>query len=369
MEVKHEILTPYLDAAISHLADRAAPYGLLRRYSNSGGELTGNPWFTAGLLLLRPDDNKLVCEADLVSSLNLCVFRVYWENPLDIVHAFKCSVTSEKFPQVIRAAIDAFSAQISKLQVCTQEDLKGVMEGASVSEPMKKYYEMATVPIPPPLDLDDVPDGSMSPEEEKARWHVLRGDQLAWVNMKRRAALQEYRAALKIWSSYPKAHWRIGQLHYYARKPRYEKALAEFQETVRLAPEWSEGYLWCGNALDEIGRSDEAIEAYRKAIQLEPDDPRHHISLGACLDKSGRHAEAIPAFRRGIELEPTYGEMSARMYLADALKANDQLPEAIEQWRIVAKMEEWWDEDEGVAREAQDFLDQFAPSSFDITTL
>jgi len=61
--------------------------------------------------------------------------------------------------------------------------------------------------------------------------------------------------------------------------------------------------------------------------------------------------------------------MSARMYLADALKANDQLPEAIEQWRIVAKMEEWWDEDEGVAREAQDFLDQFAPSSFDITTL
>jgi Tfp pilus assembly protein PilF len=370
MEIAHKVLDPYFEAALSELADTAAPYGRLRRCTQSVGTLTPNPIHTTGLLLARPNDMNLACVASLYSSQNLYLFQVYWINPLKIVYAFKCPADSERLSRIADSAVEEFSKQIANLQPCTQSELKDLTRLEQLPEELKYICDTVLFPMPPFPDLDYVPDGSqISKEEQEAREHALRGDQFAWREKKVRAALQEYRAALKLWPAFPKVHWRIGQLHYYARKPRYEKALAEFQETVRLAPEWSVGYKWCGEALSGLERFEEALEAYRKGVQLEPDEPWHHVSLGICLHQLGRYPEAVSAIRQGVDLEPHYGEMSARMYLADALKANDQLPEAIEQWRIVAKMEEWWDEDEGVAQEAQDFLDQFAPSSFDITTL
>jgi tetratricopeptide (TPR) repeat protein len=197
----------------------------------------------------------------------------------------------------------------------------------------------------------------MSPEEQ-AKQHCERGDQLAWIERKTTAALKEYRAALKIWPSCAAAHWRIGQIHFFARKRRLEEALQEFQETIRIAPEWSEGHLWCANTLADLQRAEEAITEYRETIRLEPNDPRHYISLGVCLSKVGRHAEAVNAFGKGIELKPAYGEIAAHMMLADALQANGQLREALHEWRLVANMKAVWDYEQGEPERAQVLLAQ-----------
>ena len=199
-------------------------------------------------------------------------------------------------------------------------------------------------------------------DKDKAREHFERGEQLAWVKGKWEAALKEYRAALEACPTSAATHWRIGQVHFFAEKPRLDEALNAFREAVRIEPEWCEGHFWSAGVLEEMGRLEEAIEAYQRAVQADPDDPRNPIALGACLGKARRYAEAIPAFQRGLALEPDYGEINARMMLADALKEFGRLREAVREWKTVAEMPATWDYEEGEPQRAQALLDEFAQS-------
>lgn len=175
-------------------------------------------------------------------------------------------------------------------------------------------------------------------------------------------ALNEFRTALDIWPDNPRAHCQIGQIHFSASKPNLSEALKEFQTVTRIAPDWGEGHLCCGNALDEMGRSDEAESSYQEAARLMPSDARPHTSLAICLVKLGRFSDAITSFRRGIALNPHYGEISARMMLADALLQNGQIKEALIEWEIVSKMKAVWDYEEGEPELAKKLMAQFGRS-------
>jgi tetratricopeptide (TPR) repeat protein len=195
---------------------------------------------------------------------------------------------------------------------------------------------------------------------EQAAAHFKRGDELAWIESSETAALKEYRSALELFPAYPEAHWRIGQIHFFAASPRLEDALQAFQDVIRIAPDWSEGHFWVANTLREMGRLEEAIKEYEEAIRLGPTDPRHHISYGNSLSQMGRHEEAVAALRRGVQLKPHYGEASARMFLADALKATGQLQAAMQEWRFVASMKVVSYFEEGEPERARALLRQYS---------
>lgn len=185
-------------------------------------------------------------------------------------------------------------------------------------------------------------------------------DHVVWGNTAE--ALKEFQTALEIWPDNPQAHCQIGQIHLSSRKPNLSEALKEFETVTRLAPDWGEGHLCCGNALDEMGRGSEAESFYKEAARLMPADARPHTSLAICLVKLGRFSDAITFFRRGIALKPHYGEISARMMLADALLQNGQTTEAISEWEIVSNMKAVWDYEEGEPERAKKLMTQFGRS-------
>ena len=63
--------------------------------------------------------------------------------------------------------------------------------------------------------------------------HFSNGDRLAWMEHDLEAGLAEYRAALILDPTMIMAHWRIGQVHFFADPPRLNEAAAAFREAIR----------------------------------------------------------------------------------------------------------------------------------------
>jgi tetratricopeptide (TPR) repeat protein len=93
------------------------------------------------------------------------------------------------------------------------------------------------------------------------------------------------------------------------------------------------------NDLKSSGNLPEALKLYRAVVDLDPSDPRYWLNLGFCLLELRHWAEAIRSLEKGIALKPAYCEADARLSLAEALEASGHLKKAVEQWKIVSKME------------------------------
>lgn len=194
-----------------------------------------------------------------------------------------------------------------------------------------------------------------------AEQHFERGDKLAWRQHRKADALKEYAAALERDPTMAAAHWRMGQVHFHARRRDLAAALAEFEETVRLAPEWNEGYFCCALTLMDLGRRDEALEAFLKAVRLGPEDARVQVALGQCYFQMNRLEAAIDCYEHGLRLRPTYGEMATRLRLADAYQENGQVAEAILQWRLVAETDPVWVYEDDNPAHAREMLARYDP--------
>jgi cytochrome c-type biogenesis protein CcmH/NrfG len=195
--------------------------------------------------------------------------------------------------------------------------------------------------------------------KELAEEHCREGFRLAWVANDFPAALRQFHAALEISPNNPQAHCQIGEIHFFSPERNLDEALKEFQEAIRLAPDWGEGTFWLASALHEMKRHSEATVAYKEAVRLTPSDPRAYISLGRCLFEMEKYAEAVQALQQGIDLKPAYGEISARMMLADAFRETRQLRRALREWQIVSSMTAVWDYEQGEPERAKKFLLQY----------
>ncbi len=83
---------------------------------------------------------------------------------------------------------------------------------------------------------------------------------------------------------------------------RAEEAIPLLQNAIRFCPiSGSTNFTPLGNALRNTGRFEEAVMEYKKAIQRSPDNILAHINLAACYSMMGRekeaHAEAAEVLR------------------------------------------------------------------------
>ncbi len=69
----------------------------------------------------------------------------------------------------------------------------------------------------------------------------------------------------------PWAHHALGSVHLFTR--RFEDSLAEFEEALRLNPNFSLAQGFFGLALSYCGRWEEGAEAAHRALRLSPRDP------------------------------------------------------------------------------------------------
>jgi adenylate cyclase len=131
------------------------------------------------------------------------------------------------------------------------------------------------------------------------------------------------------------AHGLLGT--FYIMKREYDKAIAEGERSIALAPGAASLYIWYGLNLNFACRPEEAIPVLQKAIRLNPIGATGiYLNLGIALRMTGKFEEAVSAYRKSIQRAPdniiahlglaaTYsmmGREEARSEAAEVLRIN-----------------------------------------------
>ena len=103
---------------------------------------------------------------------------------------------------------------------------------------------------------------------------------------------------------------RAGPGLYDADLQRFEEAIADCTEAIRLEPDNPRLYIERAVAHSKLNRYEEAVADYDRVIGLDPDHAAAY--LGRCHAKSelGRHEEAIEDYDHAVHLDPASASVS-----------------------------------------------------------
>ena len=87
-------------------------------------------------------------------------------------------------------------------------------------------------------------------------------------------------------------------------KGDHDKAIADFNEAIRLDPENAEAYVDRGMAWQAKGDFDKAIADFDAAIRLDPEDARRYVDRGMAWAAKGHFEQAIADFNEAVRLDP-----------------------------------------------------------------
>jgi len=96
------------------------------------------------------------------------------------------------------------------------------------------------------------------------------------------------------------------QAEVFRQQENWEEAIALYQKTIELDPNFSWAYHQLGDLFSQQNQWIEAIEVYRQAIALNPDFSWSYHNLGTALIQQQKWSEAILAYSKAIELNPTF---------------------------------------------------------------
>lgn len=127
----------------------------------------------------------------------------------------------------------------------------------------------------------------------------------ALVNDKRyEEAVTQYRQAIKINPDYSKAHNNLGYaLH---EMKRYDEAIVHYQQAITLEANYAEAFNNLANALRQKGKLKESISYYNEAIRFKGDYDEAHFNLAIALGDQGRVGEAIEQYRAALKINPDF---------------------------------------------------------------
>jgi Flp pilus assembly protein TadD len=90
-------------------------------------------------------------------------------------------------------------------------------------------------------------------------------------------------------------------------------------ESVDLAPRHYRPRLLLGEALEDVGRSDEAATEYNTAIELRPSEPTGYVKLGQLMANRGRFREARQHFREALRVAPNNEDARRSLVVLDQM--------------------------------------------------
>jgi tetratricopeptide (TPR) repeat protein len=139
------------------------------------------------------------------------------------------------------------------------------------------------------------------------RWPInARGHEALGVALATRGripeAIAQFQEALRLQPDYANAHQNLGNTFMITR--RLPEAIAQFEEALRLFPDYTQAHVNLGSALLSAGRLPEAIAQYETALRLQPDLAAAHLNLGNAFASTGRLPDAIAQFNEALRLQP-----------------------------------------------------------------
>jgi tetratricopeptide (TPR) repeat protein len=145
-------------------------------------------------------------------------------------------------------------------------------------------------------------------------------------------AIAEFEKIVSLQPRSVEDHMVLGQL--YSVKHQQAKAEEQFKIAQSIEPESEDVVLNLARLYAESGDVQQAV----KAIEAVPEDgrsPKMEFTLGALFDQLKQPKDAIAAYKRAVDMEP--GDAEATDALAQALLNNDQLDEALKQYKDLAE--------------------------------
>jgi len=128
---------------------------------------------------------------------------------------------------------------------------------------------------------------------------------LSMIYLAQRRPLKALDYARRYAAIFPKqceSHNNLGSV--LATLGRFDEAIAEFQEALRLQPDYADAHNNLGNALLHEGKVDEAMQHYEEAVKITPGSPEAQYDLGVVLERMGRAAEAAQHYQIALRLRP-----------------------------------------------------------------
>lgn len=102
----------------------------------------------------------------------------------------------------------------------------------------------------------------------------------------------------------------------YARSDQPDRALAAFDESLKLNPEWDNAYVGKGVVHRMRGELDEALASYRRAIELSPRNSHAYTSIAVIEIQRGNDDAAVAAAEQAWSLDRRTPEVAANLAVA-----------------------------------------------------
>jgi len=152
---------------------------------------------------------------------------------------------------------------------------------------------------------------------------------------------RDYRSDMALWAdtlakcpNNPRAHNNLGVD--LLEQGRASEAMDQYQQALRIKPDFADAQFNLGLASVQLGRLPEAIGHFERAVQIQPDHVRALNNLGVLLLQLGRPQEAIGHFEEMLRIKPDSAE--AHGNLGVALMQLGRVPEAIGHFEQIIRL-------------------------------
>ena len=113
-------------------------------------------------------------------------------------------------------------------------------------------------------------------------------------------AIGDYDEAIRLKPDFVFALNNRGNAYY--GKGHFNRAIKDYDEAIRLKPDFSEAFSNRGNVYRKKGQIVRAIKDYNKAIHLNPDDAKVFADRGLAYEKKGELTQALRDFKKAYKL-------------------------------------------------------------------
>ena len=120
------------------------------------------------------------------------------------------------------------------------------------------------------------------------------------------SAIEDFGETIRLQPAYANAYYNRGLA--YANSGQYEHAIRDYNETSKLQPGFADIYFFRGTAYGELGQYQPAIESYNEAIRLRPDYIFAYYNRGVAYGKLHQFQRSVNDFNETIRLKQDYAD-------------------------------------------------------------